>query len=507
LNIFSKKQRWKLLLFIIAILIVSISLIYSDFLVKKIASEERAKITIWADAIQKKASLVRYTDELFEKLKDEERKKIELWAEATKHLIEAGISEDVTFYSKIIQDNTNIPVILTDEKYNISQFRNIEINSDSIKVLNSDLLKEFSLHQPIEVVFGKKKNMLFYKDSKLFSELKNVLNDLIKSFMSEVVVNSASVPVIITDSSGTKVIKYGNIDSLMIKDSSFLKKTLSSMESQNQPIEVKLSEKGKNYIYYENSALLTRLRYYPYVQFGIIGIFLLIAYIMFSTSRNSEQNQVWAGMAKETAHQLGTPLSSLMAWIELLKLKNIEVETTQEIEKDIARLEIITQRFSKIGSIPKLENEDLIPILKSTIEYLKTRLSNKINFITHFNSNQQIIAPISKYLFDWVIENLCKNAVDSMGGTGTITIEVNQDKKHVFIDVSDTGKGISKSHYKTIFNPGFTTKQRGWGLGLSLSERIIKKNHSGKIFVKQSVIDKGTTFRIILHKQIKPRRW
>ncbi len=502
MNIYTKRQRWKWVLFLFAIIIVATTLIYSDFLVKKIAAEERAKIKVWAEAIQKKASLVKYTEELFEKLKDEERKKIEIWAEATQHLITTGFTEDLTFYTKIIQGNTNIPVVVIDEKNNITQSRNVDFNQDSVKTLSNTLLKEYSVYKPIDVNFGQNKQLLYYKDSKLFTELKNVLNDLIKSFISEVVENSASVPVIITDSSRQKVFAYGNIDSLKIKDSLFLAKTLSNMESQNQPIEILLSDEGKNYIFYENSAILIRLRYFPYIQFGIIGIFLLIAYILFSTSRNSEQNQVWAGMAKETAHQLGTPLSSLMAWVELLKLKGIKDDTTTEIEKDIARLEIITQRFSKIGSIPKLEEEDLIIVLKDTIEYLRTRISKKINFVTNFNTSQQLIVPMSKYLFDWVIENLCKNAADSMGGSGTITIDVNDENPlYVIIDVSDTGKGIAKSKFKTIFNPGYTSKQRGWGLGLSLSERIIKKNHSGKIFVKHSVIDKGTTIRIMLKKK------
>ncbi len=505
MNIYSKKYQWKLALFVLAIIIVGTSLIYSNILIKKIAAEERAKINIWADAIQKRASLVKYTEDFFEKLKEEERRKVEIWAEATQHLISSTNEyEDLTFYTKIISGNNNIPVVLTDDKNNVIITRNTEFEQDSmkIKVLDSTLHKDYFVYKPIIVAFGNQKNFLYYKDSKLYAELKRVLNDLINSFISEVVTNSASVPVIITDSTQKIVVESGNVDSLHIKDSVLLKKTLSNMESQNQPIEIMISNKGKNYIFYENSALLTRLRYYPYVQFGIIGIFLLIAYILFSTSRNSEQNKVWAGMARETAHQLGTPLSSLMAWIELLKLKGIEEETTKEVEKDIARLELITQRFSKIGSVPKLENEDLIAVLDETIEYIKTRFSKKINFVTNFDSSQQIIVPMSKYLFDWVIENLCKNAADAMGGSGTITLEVSTSKNYVIIDVSDLGKGIPKSKFKTVFNPGYTSKQRGWGLGLSLSQRIIQKNHSGKIFVKQSVINKGTTFRVMLKKRL-----
>jgi len=501
LNIYNKKQQWKIFLFIVAVIIVAASLVYSNLLVKKIASEERAKIKIWAEAIQNKANLVKYTEEFFEKIKEEERKKVEIWAEATQLLVGASTNDDVTFYSKIIQGNNNIPVVLTDEKRNIQLVRNVEFTRDSVKILDGNLLTEFSVYKPIELIIGKKKNYLFYKESKLFTELRTVLNDLIKSFISEVVINSASVPVIITDSSRTKIIVTGNIDTLKLKDSNFLFNTLANMESQNQALEISISNKGKNYIFYENSALLKRLFYYPYVQFGIIGIFILIAYILFSTSRNSEQNKVWAGMAKETAHQLGTPLSSLIAWVELLKIKGMDDDSTREITKDITRLEIISQRFSKIGSETRLENEDLIRVITGTLDYIKKRISNKINIVINFNPDQPVIIPLNKYLFDWVIENLLKNAADSMAGSGTITIDIdNNSSKYVIIDITDTGKGIPKSKFRTIFNPGYTSKQRGWGLGLSLSERIIKKYHAGKIFVKQSVMNKGSTFRIILRK-------
>ena len=353
--------------------------------------------------------------------------------------------------------------------------------------------------EPIEITIYKgQKNYLYYQDSKLFSELKNNLDDLIKSFISEVAVNSASVPVIYTDSTKQNVIAAGNVDSVKIMDKSFLKQTLSVMASQNQPIEVEFGNGGKSYIFYQESTLLTQLKYYPYVMFTIIGLFLFVAYLLFSTARRVEQNQVWVGMAKETAHQLGTPLSSLIAWLEYLRSKGLDPETAAEIEKDVKRLETITERFSKIGSVPKLDSVDLVKVLDVAVGYMKLRTSKNVIFSIETNNQKEVFGQLNVPLFEWVIENLIRNAVDAMDGNGSIVITLSDQTQFVYIDISDTGKGIPKSKYKTIFEPGYTTKQRGWGLGLSLAKRIIEEYHNGKIFVKQSDIDKGTTFTISL---------
>ncbi len=478
--------------------IVAISLWYTNTLVKKIASDERGKVKMWAEAIQRKANLVNYTDEFFEKIKQEERKKVELWAEAYKKLMNPEPNEDLTLYLKIISENTNIPVIVTDKDFNIQLSRNTDFNSDSVKILQGSLLSEFTQFEPIKyseynIVF-----YLFYKESKLYTGLRNVLNDLIKSFFSEVVDNSLSVPVIVIDTINQNLIASGNIDQSILKDAHTLKHALDKMAFENPPIEVNLVGTGKKLIYYENSFLLTQLKYFPYVQFVIIGLFLLISYFLFSTSRKSEQNQVWLGMSKETAHQLGTPLSSLIAWLEMLKLNGIEKNMTDEIEKDIHRLETITKRFSKIGSEPELQKEDIVEVTRKGISYLITRSPKKVKYIINLPENKEIIIPLNAHLFDWVIENLCKNAIDAMGGEGEIRIDLFEDDKFVYIDISDTGKGISKKNFKTVFHPGYTSKKRGWGLGLSLSKRIINEYHSGKIFIKNSLANKGTTFRIML---------
>ncbi len=500
MSIYSKKQQWKLWLFMTAVIIFGASLWYTNVLVNKIAKEERKKVKLWADAIQKKANLVKYTNELFNKIKTDERKKVELWAEATKQL-----SKDLSDYSfvlKVVSDNTTVPVILADENRTPLTSRNLDPKKENDKAYLIAQMKEMrEVQEPIKIdVYRGKKNYLYYKDSKLFSELKTVLDDLVKSFISEVAVNSASVPVIYTDSTKMNVIASGNIDSSKIHDTTFLKTTLITMSSQNQPIEVEFGDGSKSYIFYQESKLLTQLKYYPYVMFGTIGMFLLIAYLLFSTARKVEQNQVWVGMAKETAHQLGTPLSALIAWLEYLRSTGLNPETATEIEKDIKRLETITERFSKIGSIPKLDYVDLLPVLNESVNYIKLRTSKNVLFTIDTDNQTEVLAQLNVPLFEWVIENLCRNAVDAMNGNGSITIKLSDQTQYVYIDITDTGKGIPKSKYKTIFEPGFTTKERGWGLGLSLTKRIIENYHSGKIFVKNSEIDKGTTFRIVLNK-------
>lgn len=319
------------------------------------------------------------------------------------------------------------------------------------------------------------------------------------SFVFEVIRNNETVPVILADEN-QEIIYTRNIDSLKIIDSTYMKKLLVEMKEQNEPIEIVISDDIKQYIYYSDSFLLLQLQYYPLIQLAVIFLFILVAYLAFSASRKAEQNQVWVGMSKETAHQLGTPISSLLAWIELLKIKNFEPELTAEVDKDVKRLETITERFSKIGSAPVLNKENVNSVLTNSLNYLKNRASNRIIFNYNFNLADEHIAPLNIPLFDWVIENLIKNAIDAMEGEGTIDIDIKDSTQVLYVDIKDTGKGIPKSKYKTIFNPGYTTKKRGWGLGLSLSKRIIEQYHNGKIFVKNSDINRGTTFRIVFKK-------
>jgi two-component system, sporulation sensor kinase D len=282
-------------------------------------------------------------------------------------------------------------------------------------------------------------------------------------------------------------------------DPNYFKGELETMKAQHEPIKIILP-RGYWLIYYKDSALLTQLKYFPFVQLSVIAVFLLLAYTAFNSSRKSEQNQVWVGLAKETAHQLGTPISSLMAWIELIKDKfNAEDDPlVAEMENDVKRLEIVADRFSKIGSKPKLEEHSVFDVVEDFVNYFRVRVSNNISF--EVKGDRDLVAGLNVPLFDWVIENLLKNAVNAIEGKGNITVDIgtNKTKDKVVIDVTDTGKGIPRSKFVTVFQPGYTTRKRGWGLGLSLTKRMVENYHNGQIFVRDSELGKGTTFRITL---------
>jgi two-component system, sporulation sensor kinase D len=289
-------------------------------------------------------------------------------------------------------------------------------------------------------------------------------------------------------------------------DPAYFKSELQSMKLQHEPIRLKVF--GANwYVYYQDSFVLRQLKVFPYIQLSVIGIFLLVAYTAFNTSRKSEQNQVWVGLAKETAHQLGTPISSLMAWVELMKEKfNAEDDPLiAEMENDIKRLEIVADRFSKIGSKPVLEDHRVYDVVKDFVDYFRVRVSNKITF--ELAGNEYLHAGLNIPLFDWVLENLLKNAVNAIENTGSIKVEIsgNKTRNQVYIDVIDTGKGIPRSKFDTVFQPGYTTRKRGWGLGLSLTKRMVENYHNGQVFVKDSEVGKGTTFRIVLKNLINDK--
>lgn len=500
-NIYEQKKAWKRWLFLMALAIVGVSLWYTNLLVTNIARDERFKITTWANAIQQRVELVNYTDSFFDQIRAEERKRVEILAEATERMV---LSDDedsnILFYLSIISNNTSIPVILADANGRIKEARNVDFDPDSLEYFTPELLEEFSVYQPLKLDYYSGNLVYFYyKDSRLFSELKVVLDDLVESFFNEVVNNSASVPVIITDSTRTNPVSWGDIDSTRIHDPAYIQQTIDEMAAQNDPIQILIAGR-RHYIYFKNSFLLTQLRYFPIIQLAIISVFLLVSYLLFSIARRSEQNQVWVGLAKETAHQLGTPISSMMAWVEFLRTRDVGEGTIEELEKDVNRLNTIAERFSKIGSVANLKTENLVEVIYNSVAYLKTRTSQKVIFTVTPAQGAIILIPLNRQLFDWVIENLVKNAVDAMAGQGQITIEMTEEDKSVIIDVTDTGKGLSKKKFRTIFNPGYTSKKRGWGLGLSLTRRIVQEIHDGKIFVRSSLSGKGTTFRIILKK-------
>lgn len=377
MNIYKKKQLWKVFLLLGALIIALASLFYTNSLVEKLAKEES--------------------------------KKVQLVAEATKR----SISEDgdITFYHDIIVGNSTVPVILADKDGNVMTWRNL----DSVQAAD---------------------------------------------------------------------------------DPDYLKIKLIDMKSIGKPIEIPVFGNEKQYIYFEHSVLIDMLAYYPYMQLSIIGLFIIISYFAFSSSRNAEQNQVWVGMSKETAHQLGTPLSSLMGWVEYLKTTEIDLSIVDEISKDVSRLETITDRFSKIGSDPKFEKVSVKTTIDNVIAYLRLRISDKVIITVVGNESHELNLCVP--LFEWVVENITKNAVDAMGGRGTINISLEAIGGNLIIDLTDSGKGIPKKDFNKVFKPGFTSKKRGWGLGLSLVRRIVEDHHNGKIYVKSSELYKGTTFRIEL---------
>lgn len=377
--------NWRSLLALIAIIIVSATIFYSQFLAKKIAGEERQKVAMWVTA---------------------------------SNAIVQNPGMDLTLPNLIRNGQQSIPIIETNEQDSITGY----INLDSTQAVTD-------------------KNYLYHK---------------LKKFRSE-----------------------------------------------NAPLEVKLSDNPyiANRYYYGHTSLLDQVRYYPLVQLCIVALFIFFTLYSITIRNKATQNQLWAGMAKETAHQLGTPVSSLEGWVEMLKESNTDPRTVQEIQKDVDRLKLVSDRFGKIGSKPQLEEKDLIGQIRNMVEYIRKRATGKVQITLQPPAGREkLMAQISGPLFDWVIENLLKNALDAMEGKGSITVTIQEAEKEILVDVADTGKGISARNLQKVFKPGFTTKKRGWGLGLSLSRRIIGQYHKGELFVKQSEPGKGTTFRIVLRK-------
>jgi len=319
----------------------------------------------------------------------------------------------------------------------------------------------------------------------------------------KIIRDNHDIPIIETDERDS-ITNYVNIDSARaVRNPAYLQQRLQSFKSGNPPIEYidPLDSTRRNRYYYGHTSLLNEVRYYPLIQLLIIGLFIVVTVTALRSSYRSVQNQVWAGMAKETAHQLGTPVSSLEGWVEVMREDERYREVVPELAKDVGRLRLVSDRFGKIGSSPQLEPTDIIRQVNSMVDYIRKRAPGSVQFSVDTNGKDQLLAPVSPPLFDWVIENLLKNALDAMEGKGAIKVDITEEKGQVQIDVTDTGKGIAAQNINQVFKPGFTTKRRGWGLGLSLSKRIISQYHKGEIFVKQSEPGKGTTFRIVLKKE------
>ncbi len=330
-----------------------------------------------------------------------------------------------------------------------------------------------------------------YKDI-LSTDLEKQVNPL--SF--RIIYENVSIPVIMTDERDN-IISYANLDSVKSQSGVYLQKKLAEMKSANAPIVIDYSQNNRNYIYYNDSLTLILLQKYPYFQFALIAIFLFILYLMLHYSKRAEDNSIWVGMSRETAHQLGTPISSLIAWIEMLKIQQPDDPLLPEVKKDVQRLELITERFARIGSEPQLLVSDINSVIIGVVDYLRVRTSSKVIFEVNM-PDEEILLNMNKSLMRWVIENICKNAIDAMQGAGNITITLKRSKKKIIILFTDTGKGLSKRDFKRIFRPGYSTKKVGWGLGLALVKRIVEVYHDGRVYVLSSEVGVGTTFAVEL---------
>ena len=516
MKLYSNKQKWKILLLFVALTLVGVSLFYSNKIVSKVAQRERGRVTQWADAIKKRAELVKLTNSSFDELREKELAEMELWIAATKEISKASPLNTQQSYDlplQIINKNNDIPVIVLDQNDEVSTHINLKLSVESLKMdhpsMNEEQLKTLFEDSLVKLAYSWEKinpsftieiyeglfMTYFYNDSRDILRLENERDSLIRAFNKELIENTDLVPVVLTDSTRTEVIAT-NLLAEEVKPER-LNTKLSELSNDNKPIEIRFTDEDEYFVYYANSPELTQLQYFPYIQFIVVGLFILIGYVIFSTFRKAEQNQVWAGMAKETAHQLGTPISSLMAWVQLLEGMEIDKSIPKEMHKDINRLSQVTDRFSKIGAGTQLKEANIVETTGTFLSYLRTRLPQKIN-LTFESTEEEIIIPHNPPLFEWVIENICKNAIDAMEGEGKLSIEISKEAGKVNIDITDTGKGMTPSQQRSVFQPGYTTKKRGWGLGLSLAKRIISEYHKGRLKVLKSELGEGTTFRITL---------
>lgn len=499
------KQRWKIFLTLMVLIVIAATLLLTNSFVSKIAEREKSKAKQWVESIKKKGDLVQLSNAIFTELKKKEKQKIDLVVEAQKILLtksDLSINQDVKFSLSIIQSNIDIPVILLTQGNEVMQFRNMdslfndhqaEFEQDSICQIKAKEWTELGQYQRIEYLDGEFLQFVFGNSFEL-ENLQKKSDLLIASFSDEVKDNKGLIPVILWDDS-TKLVEASNVSA----DSSELRILKDQWALQNKPLTFDFGT-GKKQLFFSDSEEVVYLQWIPYIQFLVLGLLIFVGYFLFSTYRKAEQKRVWAGMAKETAHQLGTPLSSLMGWQSHLENLKVDPMVTQEMKKDLVRLERITDRFSKIGSEAKLEQEDINQTIENNLTYLRPRLSSKVELVFENKSFESILVPHNASLMDWVIENLCKNAVDAMQGVGRLVVTISNEKSAIAIDFKDSGKGISSKDQKAVFEPGFSTKKRGWGLGLALVKRIIEEHHKGKVFVAASKVNQGTTFRILLPK-------
>ena len=502
---YKKPRKGKWIILSVTLILGLAALWTINAFAKQIRLSEQEKVRLWANAISQKSELMSSTETFFNEVAIDERRKVKLYIDVLQSFNKIDLGSDAEFslsYVSYIVDSSRTPFMILDSDSTITSCGNIYPSPEEDRLLigtkvSPELLIFFSQNPPFHYKIWGIPLTLLYRESQIYSDMREALDNLNRSFLSEVTNNSVFVPVIVVDSTRRKVLGSGNIRASEFDTPQRLERKLNSMAGVNEPITLRLANQRIAYVYYESTPLLRLLRILPLAYLLLAVILIIISYNLFRTAQSDEENRIWVGMAKETAHQLGTPISSLSGWADYLEGKTLEEPYIGEIRKDIDRLDTIARRFSKIGSVPELSSEDLCQVIRHTISYMEKRSPRKVHFVTTL-PDRPIMVPLNRYLFEWVIENICKNAIDAMEGRGTFTTIVTTESGVVNIDLCDTGKGIPPSQQKLIFESGFSTKQRGWGLGLSLARRIVQEYHKGKIFLKYSVPGQGTVFRITL---------
>lgn len=499
------KQRLKWLLLALTTVMALVALWQVHNIAEAVRQEEEENVRLWANAISQRAHIMEVQQQFFAEATLDEHRKMEMYANILQSFNDPDMGSDLRFslaYVNYIVDSAKTPIIITTSRDSM-----ITVPQELAGTkLEGDLFEEYSQNPPFHYKIWGMPMTLYYKESQQYTRLRELLDGFTRSFLTDITQNSVKVPVVIVDSTRTVVFASGNIDSAHIENLRF----------GNDPIEITLPDSRHAYVYYANSPMVRGLRWMPILYLFIAFVLVLVSYNFFRTARRDEQNRIWVGLAKETAHQLGTPLSSLSGWTEYLKGKEFTPQYAAEVEKDLQRLDTITHRFSKIGSVPELKDESVRAAVEKAVSYLRGRLPRKVQINISMPDDDPLTVPLNSYLFEWVVENICKNAVDAMEGEGerdrkganavparenTITIVASQDARKVYLDISDTGRGMTPAVQRKIFDSGFTTKSRGWGLGLPLARRIINQYHRGRLYLKYSIPGQGSCFRIVLRKK------
>lgn len=501
IQFFGSKNKSEIFILIFIALLAIVTIVYANMLANRLDKKEESEVILWAKAISEKAKVLKLSNEVFRLLASEERKKVEINYRTTEFLLSENNNEILSYLLFISESNNQIPIIITDASQKILTSRNVEnIKFKNGIVLSKTIHPEYFKYQPIVIDLHGKKNYLYYRESKIYQKLSEVLKASGNQFVDEITNNTSMLPVILLDKN-QKIQNYGNIPKDIANDKAKFARYVTELKSSNKPIIIDIDPKNKQYLYYQKSNISTYIKWFPVGLYSILGMMLLLTFSAIKNTRNFEKNQIWVGMSKETAHQLGTPISSLGAWLEVIEtadnLPESQLNVVEEMKKDVNRLTLIADRFSKIGSKPKLEQVQLEEIIDTCFDYLKNRASKRVIF-TMDQIDPSIYVKINRQLFEWVIENMVKNAFDAISNEGKVHIGTKLYHDKLCIDVSDSGKGILPKDVESIFEPGFTTKKRGWGLGLSLCKRIIVDYFDGKIYVHSSKINSGTILRIEL---------